>query len=839
VSTSLRERPSRTGAGHGGGPARRAVVRWAWRLLRREWRQQLLVLALVTVAVAATTAGAAIVTSTPSSPEAVFGTASHLVSLPGADPHLAASIAAIRHRFGVIDVIENQAIDTGSVDTVDLRAQDPAGAYGHPTLALVAGRYPARRGQVAVTGQVALIFNVRVGSVWPEGGRARRVVGLVENPENLLDEFALVAPGQVSAPTQVTVLFDASRASIAAFRFPDGVSARTLPASSARNSAAVVVLALATLGLLFIGLVAVAGFTVMAQRRLRALGMLGALGATDRHVRLALVANGAVVGTVGALAGAAIGLAGWVAFVPRLQTIAEHRIDRLSLPWWLIAVAMLLAIVTAIAASWWPARAAAAVPVVAALSGRTPRPERGHRLAVPGGLLLAAGLGFLAFADDNGGIPPLVVAGVVATTLGILFIAPLCVARLGAAGRRAPIAVRLALRDLARYQARSGAALAAITFAVGIAATITIATTQAAAQAAEAAPAGPNLPANQLIVHISAAGAAGTGLVPEQTPAGLQDLRARVHALAASLRATGVLALDAAVDPRTASQRGQGSPAGDRPTVALVKVIPGCAAPGVEGAGQVYVATPALLRHYGIRPGGIDPAADILTSRTDLAGVRLATADSPAGCSYDSDNQFIRQPTIQAVRLPADTSDPSTLLSTRALHVLGWQAIPAGWLIQTAGPLTAAQINAGRQMALAAGVSIETRSASGPSQLRDWATAAGLLLALGVLAMTVGLIRSETASDLRTLTAVGASGATRRTITGATAGALALLGALLGTAVAYLALIAWHRSDLGTLSRVPIASILVIVIGLPLAATIAGWLLAGREPPGVARQPLE
>ena len=41
----------------GGAPARRAVVRWAWRLFRREWRQQLLILALITVAVAATIVG--------------------------------------------------------------------------------------------------------------------------------------------------------------------------------------------------------------------------------------------------------------------------------------------------------------------------------------------------------------------------------------------------------------------------------------------------------------------------------------------------------------------------------------------------------------------------------------------------------------------------------------------------------------------------------------------------------------------------------------------------------------------------------------------------------------
>ena len=38
----------------------------------------------------------------------------------------------------------------------------------------------------------------------------------------------------------------------------------------------------------------------------------------------------------------------------------------------------------------------------------------------------------------------------------------------------------------------------------------------------------------------------------------------------------------------------------------------------------------------------------------------------------------------------------------------------------------------------------------------------GIVIALGVLGMSVGLVRSETASDLRTLAATGASSATRR-----------------------------------------------------------------------------
>ena len=125
------------------------------------------------------------------------------------------------------------------------------------------------------------------------------------------------------------------------------------------------------------------------------------------------------------------------------------------------------------------------------------------------------------------------------------------------------------------------------------------------------------------------------------------------------------------------------------------------------------------------------------------------------------------------------------------------------------------------------------------AQLRNDGTAVGILMAFGVLAMTVGLIRSETANDLRTLTAAGASSRTRRTLTSATAGSLAVLGALLGTAGAYVALIAWYRSDLHPLTHVPVLDLAAIVVGLPLVAIAGGWLLAGREPPTIARQALE
>ena len=150
MSTALRDRPAPAGAaGNGGVPARRAVVRWAWRLFRREWRQQLLVLALIVVAVGATVVGAAVATNTPPAANAGFGTAQDMATFSAPDPHLATQIATLQHRFGRADLIENQTIAIpGSIDTFDLRAQNSRGPFGQPMLTLLSGHYPTGPGQV-------------------------------------------------------------------------------------------------------------------------------------------------------------------------------------------------------------------------------------------------------------------------------------------------------------------------------------------------------------------------------------------------------------------------------------------------------------------------------------------------------------------------------------------------------------------------------------------------------------------------------------------------------------------------------------------------------------------
>src|SRR5918996_1435045 len=84
--TALTHRSTLRRPANGGVAARRAVVRWAWRMFRREWRQQILVIALLTIAAAAAIASVTIAYNSGSADDAEFGSANHLLRFDGADP---------------------------------------------------------------------------------------------------------------------------------------------------------------------------------------------------------------------------------------------------------------------------------------------------------------------------------------------------------------------------------------------------------------------------------------------------------------------------------------------------------------------------------------------------------------------------------------------------------------------------------------------------------------------------------------------------------------------------------------------------------------------------------
>ena len=858
MSIALREPPD-LDRGAGGIVARRAVMRWGWRLFRREWRQQVLVLGLLTVAVAATIWGASAITNAqlanPNYP--TYGTAAVSATLPGGDPRLAADITTIQGRYGPGDLIENQNIATGTTQPVQLRAESTDGHYTAPLLGLVSGSYPAGPGQVALTSRVAALYNARVGGTWQAAGRTWRVTGIVQDPSNLGDEFALVAPGQVTHPSKVTMLLGSAAAQQAlnsSGATVPGVPAATLAGPNMQTAGppqATLILVVEALGLVFIGLVSVASFSVLAQRRLRALGVLSAIGATARNLRLVMIVSGLVVGVAAAVSGTVIGLAAWFASAPSLQQSTGHVIDAANLPWWAIAIGVVLAIATSVLASRRPAKTMAAMPVVAALSGRPAPPKAMHRSAVPGVIVFAVGLaclaasgGLAAVGGGGGGPKPghtlLLLGGLVASIVGIILLAPLAINVLTAgAGPRLPVAIRIALRDLVRYRARSGAALAATTFAVFLAMGICLIASIRFDNPLNWI--GPNLSSSQLIVPEGASPAPG-----EMTPlssAQISRLNGQLNTFAASLHGRSLALETAAVVYQVGTEKHDSQ----------------------NFTGTVYVATPQLLATYGIKASQIAPGADILTMRPGLAGVpRLEMIWTPPYSCNDDDpscgngaqpgadggppctlsNDCLASPAIQTIAsLPGGTSAPNTLVTEYAVskYHMQVQTQQNGWLLQASAPLTATQLNAARQLALAYQVVVQTGTYT-PS-LRDFAdgaTALGILIALSVLAMSVGLIRSETARDLRTLTATGASSPPRRTITAATAAALALLGAVVGMAGAVVAVLAWGHSSLADMfNGVLLTDVLILLIGLPLVAAAGGWLLAGREPAVISRQPLD
>jgi putative ABC transport system permease protein len=827
-------------------------------MFRREWRQQILVLALLTLAVAAAIASVTIAYNSGAAEEAEFGSANHLLRFDGADPsRLEAGLAATRDRFGTIDVIGHRSLAVpGSVDPVEFRSQDPRGPYGRERLALVRGSYPAGPGQVAVTDRVATLLGLEIGDPLALDGGRRTVVGTVENPRDLSDEFALVSPSSAGAPDSVTVLVDAGADSVDAFVDGPADSERfAFAGSEARQSNraadALAMFSVATVFLLLATLVAAAGFAVIAQRRLRQLGALAAIGATEKHLRLVLLTGGAVVGAIGALIGAMLGLAIWLALVPTLEPSVGHRIDPLSLPWALLAAIVFVAVLGASAAAWWPGRVVARIPVTLALSARPPRPSATHHSTIAAAALIASGIGALALSERDS--DALIVAGILATIVGTLLLGPLAIRLFARAAGHTPIAPRLALRDLARYQARSGAALAAITLALGIAAAVVIV---AAAEEKKSAAEAPNLSNRQIRLYTGAT--EGADYMPIQTPAELERMAARVRELAAGLDDAAVIPLRSAfqvgippgiidgVRVRDAEvlRRQIDDPESDRWSRRPIFCLDERRC-WVTGA-RLHVATPALLRYAGVDPAKVDPSTDFLAHASvptnELVTVRVDTGTGRPRATEVPVTNVQRIDSRKLFGSPKGEAAlaPTSFITLDGLRRRGWRQIPSGWLVESNRSLTSEQIADARQLAADAGLTIETqREPTSQAKLSAIAAAAGALLALGILAMTVGLIRSETAGDLRTLTAAGATSRIRRTLTASTAGALAFLGAVLGVAGAYVVVAATYLDDLGYLSRIPVLYLVLIVVGVPLAAIAAGWLLSGREPPAIARPAIE
>ena len=224
---------------------------------------------------------------------------------------------------------------------------------------------------------------------------------------------------------------------------------------------------------------------------------------------------------------------------------------------------------------------------------------------------------------------------------------------------RLPVAVRLAIEDLARYQTRSAAALAAISLALGISVTIT-ATTAAAQSSADEG----NLPENQLLIRAEHVDGPFIPLEGE-----LDELQAGVDQVVALFDSTDVSSLDAAIHPAS-----KADPSFDgRVAMALAKR----SADGWMDLSLLYIATPEALTAYGYVLGDVAPSTEVITRETGELG--MLGDPRPDGSKIETHPDRAPRPWL---RLAAGTFVPPAVLEER-----GWVAAPSGrWLVETTAP---------------------------------------------------------------------------------------------------------------------------------------------------------
>ena len=216
-----------------------------------------------------------------------------------------------------------------------------------------------------------------VGGSLTAGGVTRRVVGLVENPTQLDDAFGLLTTAPAGTQVSYTLLVKAPSGQLAAFRASERVAGGLVIDTPTYYSRDLGVLLIAALGMILVAVLALTAFLVLAQRRVRQLGMLAAVGATQRQVRNVTVIHGLIVGGIAAVLGTAAAGVGWAVTSSLIAQASGRRVSWSSVPLWLILTPGLMGVIASATAAWWPARTMARVPIVRALSGRPRRPRTG------------------------------------------------------------------------------------------------------------------------------------------------------------------------------------------------------------------------------------------------------------------------------------------------------------------------------------------------------------------------------------------------------------------------------------------------------------------------------
>lgn len=785
--------------------ARLAVLHWVIRLVRRERRQHVLVIALLTFGIASSVVAVSTLVRLNTPIEREFAGAESVVSIQVTDPAAGASLpAALAEIVDAHPGLEVVAYSVEGPEGIRLVGQDPTQPLGQDWARLLDGRWPGQ-GEVTLSGRAierlhAAGSSGNISTTVTIAGAPRTVVGHYENPSDLGDASAIVPVAEIGLWSDVKVLLPAD-AGPATSMFsalgngsegpnPFGIYQQDRATSTGSDSA-MLGYVFGTVLCLQIAVLASAGFTVLANRRRRQLGLLAALGAEPATIGSVMTMTGLVVGVIGGILGLSAGIAIAIATTPLLQRVADFRLSTTVLGWAYLIPMVPLAVAMAVTAAWWPARRVRHVSAIDAITDRAGRRTGFARSLGLGAALLTSGSVTMKIAAPKNDAV-LVIGSVIAIIVGALLLAPAAALLLGRLACNAPLPIRLAWRDIARNRARSAAAIAAAAIAValpfGIATfTNSLATTWQ-----------PVVPTNVATIWSNeppTGPTAATTVAPDD-----------VRSIAAAVPGVRLIPSVGLIDTNLTE------PDFTEPGFAASPYVVKTTRSNGDTIGlQTALATPELLEVMDVDPppSGIDVIV--------WASGRIRT---DPGLVVDQRAATMHRGFPEA--LVFTTPDGTTLDQT----------IVDRWYIVADQPFTELERDRLTLAATATGSAHLSLSDSPPPfvAVRAIALAFGGLFALPAVAVAVALIRTENTDDTRVLASVGARPRTTRSIAAATAAGLTLTAAVIAI-IASFALLAgvYLNPDENFEFTVPWAELAAVLLVMPAVGAAAAWLLTSTR----------
>ncbi|MDN5768610.1 MAG: hypothetical protein L0H96_20665 [Humibacillus sp.] len=227
-----------------------------------------------------------------------------------------------------------------------------------------------------------------------------------------------------------------------------------------------VAIAAASGGLLFTTtLLAGPAFAVSASRQRRTLALASANGGTVAQVRRFVLGQAVVLGSLAAVVGAALGLAVFFGLrALHLRPFLSLSYSPVDVPWSLLALVVVAALVSAVVAALIPARSLGRLDIVGVIRGQeVSRPLR-HRLTVVGVVLCGIGAvtALTRTVTDSGTSVAAFLVGSILFTIGALCLVPALLVVTARLAGRFPLTMRMAARDSARQRARTAPTVAAV-----------------------------------------------------------------------------------------------------------------------------------------------------------------------------------------------------------------------------------------------------------------------------------------------------------------------------------------------------------------------------------------